>query len=214
LHQPVSPNRQKQLEALIARHTAAGEVPSLLLHSCCGPCSSYVLDYLSQFFRITLFFYNPNILPADEYAERLRTQKQLLAALPTAHPVALIEGAYEPDRFLSAVQGLEHEPEGGARCAECFRLRLGETAQLAKAQGFDYFSTTLSVSPHKNADVLAAISDGLVETHNIPALPADFKKRGGYQKSVALARKYGLYRQDYCGCPFSRAEQEVRHDNR
>ena len=197
-------NRQKLLDTRIAQHAQAGEVPRLLLHSCCGPCSSYVLSYLAQYFSISLFFYNPNILPEAEYAERLRTQKQLLAALPVLYPVTLIEGAYEPERFLQAVSGLESEPEGGARCAACFRLRLEETARLAKAEGFDYFSTTLSVSPHKDADILADINSAFAEAYEIKTLPADFKKREGYLKSIQLSKAYGLYRQEYCGCPFSR----------
>ena len=196
-------NRQKLLDGLLARHAAAGETPSLLLHSCCGPCASYVLDYLAAHFRITLLYYNPNILPEAEYAKRLAAQKRLLAALPVPHPVTLVEGAYEPERFLSAVAGLEQEPEGGARCAVCFRLRLGETARLAAEYGCDYFGTTLSVSPHKNADVLADIANECAALYGVPALPADFKKRDGYRRSVALAKEYDLYRQDTCGCPFS-----------
>ena len=206
MRNPSPINYQKQLDSLITQHTSAGETPSLLLHSCCGPCSSYVLSYLAQYFHITLFFYNPNILPEAEYQQRLQTQKQLLAALPTARPVALVEGAYEPSRFLTAIQGLEHDPEGGRRCEVCFRLRLDETARTAKALGCDYFSTTLSVSPHKNAQVLAAVSVELAEAHGIKTLPADYKKRGGYPKSIELSRAYGLYRQDYCGCPFSQLE--------
>ena len=194
---------QKQLNLLIERHNKEGEVPSLLLHSCCGPCSAYVLEYLSQYFDITLLYYNPNILPVEEYQKRLAAQKQLLEALPTPRPVKMIEGAYEPERFLSAVKGFEGEPEGGSRCTVCFRLRLEEAARLAKELGFSYFSTTLSVSPHKNADTLADICENLSDAYDVKALPANFKKRGGYQRSVQLARSYNLYRQEYCGCPFS-----------
>ncbi|MDR2933445.1 MAG: epoxyqueuosine reductase QueH [Oscillospiraceae bacterium] len=199
------PNRvhyQKKLDDLLACLPAAG-VPSLLLHSCCGPCSSYVLEYLAPHFDIDLFYYNPNIIPEAEYQKRLDTQKQLLKAMPFARPVKLIEGGYEPERFLAAVRGLEDEPEGGRRCAVCFRLRLDETARTAKALGCAYFSTTLSVSPHKNADTLAEIAAQISRERGIEALPADFKKRGGYQRSIALAREYGLYRQNSCGCPYS-----------
>ena len=196
-------NYQKLLDSLIEDHKSSGETPSLLLHSCCGPCSGYVLDYLSRHFKITLFYYNPNIFPEEEYKKRLNTQRQLLCALAPARAVDLIEGVYEPERFSLSVKGLEQEPEGGARCAACFRLRLGETARLASERGFEYFSTTLSVSPHKNANVLAEISEDFSAVCGVKALPADFKKRGGYQQSVRLSMEYELYRQDYCGCPFS-----------
>ena len=196
-------NHQKELERLIDKHISNGKAPSLLLHSCCGPCSSYVLEYLSSYFNVILFYYNPNILPQDEYQERLDTQKQLLKVLKTKNPVRLIEGEYEPEKFLSIVSGLEEEPEGGRRCFRCFHLRLSASAQLAKELGCEYFSTTLSVSPHKNADVLAEISSQLAQIYGVKALPADFKKKGGYQRSIQLARMYDLYRQNYCGCPFS-----------
>jgi len=200
-------NYQKELDALLQSHTAAGETPSLLLHSCCGPCSSYVLEYLAAFFHITLLYYNPNILPAAEYHKRLDTQKQLLRLLPAANPIVLLEGDYAPEEFLCAVKGLENEPEGGARCEVCFRLRLGESAKIAKARGCDYFGTTLSVSPHKNAQLLAEIAAQLSAEYGVKALPADFKKRGGCQRSVLLAGQFGLYRQDFCGCPFSMREE-------
>ena len=200
-------NYQKELDSLLQSRAPEGEVPALLLHSCCGPCSSYVLEYLSAYFAITLFYYNPNILPPAEYQKRLETQKQLLAALPTKNPVRFIAGDYAPEKFLAAVKGLEDEPEGGARCAVCFRLRLNAAAELAKELGCDYFSTTLSVSPHKNADTLAEISTQLAAQHEVATLPADFKKKSGYQRSLQLAREYELYRQDYCGCPFSMREE-------
>ena len=197
-------NCQKQLEQLIEEYTQAGKTPSLLLHSCCGPCSSYVLEYLCEHFAATLYYYNPNIAPPEEYAKRLATQKQLLDALPVKNPVTLIEGEYEPTVFAAAVSGAPAEPEGGARCAACFRLRLQKTAALAQQLGSDYFTTTLSVSPYKNADTLAQICAELAEEYGVSWLPSDFKKCGGYQRSIALSRKYGLYRQDFCGCPYSK----------
>ena len=196
-------NYQKQLERLIEKHALAGEVPHLLLHSCCGPCSSYVLEYLAQHFKITLFYYNPNIMPEEEYQRRLNTQKQLLGLLSVKHPVTLIEGAYEPEAFLLQVKGLEDQPEGAGRCAVCFNLRLEKSARLAKELGCAYFCTTLSVSPHKNAQVLGQIASQVSDIYAVAALPADFKKKGGYQRSIVLAKQYGLYRQEYCGCPFS-----------
>ena len=196
-------NYQKMLDRLISDHECKQEVPTLLLHSCCGPCSSYVLFYLSKYFDITLFYYNPNILPEAEYKKRLETQKQLLSVLPTERPIELIEGDYDSDRFLLAAKGLENEPEGGKRCAVCFQMRLDATAKLAKELNCAYFCSTLSVSPHKNATVLADISTQLSDIYEVNALPADFKKKGGYLKSVELAKTYGLYRQDSCGCPFS-----------
>jgi Uncharacterized protein conserved in bacteria len=196
-------NYQKKLDSLIDTFSSNKKPPSLLLHSCCGPCSSYVLEYLSSHFDITLFYYNPNIIPKDEYQKRLDAQKQLLKVLPTKNSVNLIEGKYEPEKFLSEVKGLENETEGKKRCSLCFNLRLNAAAQFAKKLGCEYFSTTLSVSPHKNADTLAEISSKLADEYEIKTLPADFKKRGGYQRSIQLAHVYDLYRQDYCGCPFS-----------
>ena len=206
--QPPFQNEQKKLDELLASYRTAQKRPSILLHSCCGPCSSYVLEYLSQYFAISLLFYNPNIFPKQEYENRLQTQKQLLQVLPLCSTVKLIEGTYDPNRFLSATEGLEKEPEGGKRCEVCFRLRLEETAIYAKQFGFDYFSTTLSVSPYKNAETLTSISEELSLIHQIKALPANFKKRGGYQRSIQLSKAYDLYRQDYCGCPYSAKKKE------
>ncbi len=199
-------NYQKELDALIERHTAAGEVPTLLLHACCAPCSSYCLEYLSNHFAITLFYFNPNIHPAEEYAHRVAEAKRLVAELPAKYPVSFLEGSFEPQRFYDAVKGLEAEPEGGARCRVCFRLRLEETAKLAKEKGFDYFTTTLSISPLKNADVLNEEGEKAGEKFGVRHLPSNFKKKGGYQRSIVLSREYDLYRQNYCGCVFSRIE--------
>jgi predicted adenine nucleotide alpha hydrolase (AANH) superfamily ATPase len=195
---------QKEMDGLLFSLAAEGAVPSLLLHSCCGPCSSYVLEYLRPYFRITVFFYNPNIEPEEEYIRRLNTQKKLISILNAdgGRRVELICGGYAPERYLSAVAGLETEPEGGGRCGVCFRLRLEESARLAAAEGFDYFATTLTVSPHKNAPLINAIGGAAGTRFGARYLPSDFKKRGGYLRSVELSREYGLYRQNYCGCRF------------
>lgn len=174
--------------------------PSLLLHSCCGPCSSYVTEYLTNFFDIYLYFFNPNIYPESEYIKRLDTQSEWLDKTNYAKPVS---GDYDHKSFLDAVKGLEDEPEGGARCTKCFILRLEETARLASLNGYEYFGTTLTVSPHKNAELINKIGDGLADKYNVKWLPSDFKKREGYKRSIELSRQYELYRQNYCGCEFS-----------
>ena len=172
---------------------------SLLLHACCAPCSSYVLEYLRGYYNITVFFYNPNISDQAEYAKRRDEMKRLLRLDGAAPPTGFIEGDYDPTRFYHAIRGLESAPEGGERCRRCYELRLGETARMAEAGGFDCFATTLTVSPHKNA---AAINE--IGLRAAPAyLPSDFKKKGGYSRSLELSRQYGLYRQDYCGCEYS-----------
>jgi len=176
------------------------EKPGLLLQSCCGPCSSYVLEYLTQHFDVTLLYYNPNIQPREEYDLRLFNQLKLLEAFPQ---VKLLPCEYDGEAFDEAAKGLEAEPEGGARCTACFRLRLSQTARLAAEKGFDYFCTTLTVSPHKNAPLLNALGEELGEQYGVRWLPSDFKKRGGYQRSIALSAEHGLYRQNYCGCLFS-----------
>ena len=175
--------------------------PRLLLHSCCAPCSSAVLERLIPHFEVTVFFYNPNILPEEEYRLRLKEQQRLLLALGG---IPLIEGKYDPEEFLTRVRGMEALPEGGARCEVCFDLRLEETARLCKEQGFDYFTTTLTVSPHKNAHLVNESARRAAEKFGVTALPSDFKKRGGYQRSLVLSKEHGLYRQNFCGCPFSR----------
>lgn len=184
--------------------------PSLLLHSCCAPCSSYVLEYLSEYFNITIFYYNPNISPEEEFFKRVNEQKRLISEIPLKHEVKFIEGTYEPNRFFELSRGLEDIPEGGARCFKCYRLRLEETAKLAKENCFDYFTTTLSISPHKNAQVLNAIGLDLSEKYGVNYLFSDFKKRNGYKRSCELSEIYGLYRQNYCGCIYSKAEAEKR----
>ena len=195
-------NYQKELDAKIAG--LHGEVPTLLLHSCCAPCSSYVLEYLSQYFSITLFYYNPNIYPPTEYEHRVEEQQRLIRSLPAVHPISFCPGPYDSDRFYELTRGMENVPEGGERCTVCFRLRLEETARQARAHGFDFFGTTLTVSPHKDAQRLNAIGAELAQQYGVRWLPSDFKKREGYKRSIELSKQYGLYRQEYCGCLYSK----------
>lgn len=206
----MKPNRnfQKELEKIIEENKKNGVVPSLLLHSCCAPCSSYCLEYLSQYFKITVLYYNPNLFPAGEYERRVFEQKKLVVALPTKYPVTLVEMKGEPEEFYSAVKGLEHIREGGERCFACFRLRLERAARYAKENGFDFFTTTLTISPLKNAQKLNEIGEAVGEKFGVRHLPSDFKKKNGYKRSVELSKVYGLYRQDYCGCVFSKRERE------
>ena len=201
-------NYQKELDAVIEQVTKEGRVPSLLLHSCCGPCSSYVLEYLSRYFAITVFYYNPNIYPSEEYEHRVKEQQRFIAECTFDHPVQFVAGDYEPERFYDAVRTLEDCPEGGERCFVCYRLRLAEAAKLADELGCDYFTTTLSISPHKNAAKLNEIGEELAGITKARHLPSDFKKRGGYKRSVELSAEHGMYRQDYCGCVFSKRERE------
>ena len=204
---PNQGNYQKDLEAILGRIEQEGRVPRLLIHSCCAPCSSYVLEYLSNWFSITVFYYNPNIYPQEEYFRRLREQEGLLARMEFLHPVHLVAGEYDTAAFYAVAKGLEQEPEGGERCFACYALRLRQAAALAAAQGFDYFTTTLSISPHKNAQKLHEIGLAAAQEYGTNYLPSDFKKKGGYQRSIALSKEFGLYRQDYCGCIFSQRER-------
>lgn len=197
-------NYQKELDKLIEKLEQSKEVPRLFLHSCCAPCSSYVLEYLSQYFEITVFYFNPNIAPEEEYRKRVEEQRRLIEQLPAIHPIQFVEGRYEPEEFYSRVRGLEKEPEGGARCRVCFALRLEEAARLAAEGGYDYYTTTLSISPLKNAQVLAQVAMEMGEKWGVRWLPSDFKKKEGYKRSIQLSADYDLYRQNYCGCIFSR----------
>lgn len=201
-------NFQLELEKIIEENQKNGVVPSLLLHSCCAPCSSYCLEYLSQYFKITVLYYNPNLYPAEEYDRRVFEQRRLVASLPVKYPVSLAEIKGEPKEFYSAVKGLESIKEGGERCFACFRLRLEKTAEYAKKNGFDFFTTTLTISPLKNAQKLNEIGEKAGEKFGVRHLPSDFKKKNGYLRSVELSKVYGLYRQDYCGCIFSKRERE------
>ena len=203
-------NYQKELEKLIDQAQKDNKIPSLFLHSCCAPCSSYVLEYLSKYFNITVFYYNPNIYPEEEYRKRVHEITRLVNSMEFEHPVKLIEGHYDPQEFFQMAKGLEDVPEGGERCFKCYRLRLEEAARAAKAGGFSYFTTTLSISPHKNAQVLNELGKEISDTFGVPYLYSDFKKKNGYRRSCELSTEYHLYRQDYCGCPFSKAEAEER----
>ena len=184
----------------------------LLLHSCCAPCSSYVLTYLRSTFQITVLYYNLNITNAEEYQKRAAEEKRFIDALnadaENAYHIDYIDGDYFPDRFLEAVKGYEDCPERGERCAICFQMRLSESARVAKKGGFDFFATTLTLSPLKDAELLNRIGSEEGERFGVNYLPTDFKKKGGYLKSIELSKEYGLYRQDYCGCAFSKAERE------
>ncbi len=198
-------NFQKKMEEQIS---SLNGTPSLLLHSCCGPCSSYVLEVLSEFFRVTVFYFNPNIYPQSEYDKRLSEQLKIIENMPFKNPVTLLPCGYDENEFLSAAKGFENEREGGSRCEKCFRLRMEKTALTAKENGFDFFTTTLSVSPHKNAPLLNEIGDKLSQKYNIKYLYADFKKKEGYKRSIILSKEYDLYRQNYCGCRFSLREEQ------
>lgn len=203
-------NYQKKLDGVLAELEREGRVSTLLLHACCAPCSSYTLEYLSRYFDITLYFYNPNISPETEYDKRLEEVRRLVLELPLARPVKVVSGSYDPERFYAMAKGREELPEGGERCFDCYELRLAEAAKAAKELGSDYFTTTLSISPHKNADKLNEIGGRLSEAVGIPYLYSDFKKKGGYQRSIELSREYHLYRQNYCGCIYSKLEAEKR----
>ncbi|MDE6626925.1 MAG: epoxyqueuosine reductase QueH [Lachnospiraceae bacterium] len=198
------------LQNIEHRTKEGGYVPTLLLHSCCAPCSSYVLEYLSNYLSITIFYYNPNISALEEYQKRVEEQKRLIKELPVRNPVSFIEGRHDNDEFLTAIKGLEHLGERSARCYACYRLRLEETAKVAKEQGFDYFTTTLSISPYKNAQWINELGEMLQQEYGVDYLYADFKKKNGYKRSIELSEQYHLYRQDYCGCVYSRIEEEER----
>ena len=197
-------NYQKETDKIISKITEQGTLPRLLLHSCCAPCSSYTLEYLSDYFDITVLYFNPNISPEDEFEKRYAEQQRLIASLPVKNPVKLIKGDYDYRAFLDIAAGLESVPEGGERCFKCYRLRLEKTARLAAEQGFDYFCTTLSISPLKNAQKINEIGFALAQQYGVAWLPSDFKKREGYKRSIELSREYDLYRQNFCGCVFSR----------
>ncbi len=194
-------NYQLILDKTLQQLTAEGKRPRLLLHSCCAPCSSYVLEYLTQYFDITVFFYNPNISPESEYRYREEELRRLISEM--CPQVSFIEGRYEPERFFEMAKGLENEPERGKRCHKCYRMRMTEAAEAAKAGGFDYFTTTLSISPQKDSAVLNTIGKEISDQYGVPYLFSDFKKRGGYKRSIELSAQFSLYRQNFCGCPFS-----------
>ena len=197
-------NFDKLLEEIIKKHEDHNEVPRVMLHSCCAPCSSYVIEYLSNYFYLTIFYYNPNISPEDEYIKRKNEQIRLINEVDTKYKVDIIDCDYDNDLYESSISGLENEPERGRRCDVCFRLRLEKTAKVAKKLGYDYFGTTLTVSPYKNCLLLNEIGLELANKFDIKFLVSDFKKKNGYKRSIELSHKYNLYRQNYCGCKYSK----------
>lgn len=197
-------NYQKETDSVI--ESLNGTVPTLLLHSCCAPCSSYTLEYLSRYFSITVFYFNPNISPKAEFDKRFAEQKRLIETLPSENKISLICGDYNYDEFLNIARGYESVPEGGERCFRCYRMRLEKTAELAKQNGFDYFCTTLSISPLKNSQKINEIGFDVAEKYGVKWLPSDFKKHEGYKRSIELSREYDLYRQNFCGCVFSKSQ--------
>lgn len=201
-------NYDKQLRTLISSLEKNEDKPSLLLHSCCAPCSSYVLEYLVNYFKITIYYYNPNISPDSEFIKRAEEQKRLISELSKKAEINYIEGIYENNLFETIVKNYKHLPEGYERCFRCYRLRLEKTASYAKENNFRYFGTTLSVSPYKNADKLNMIGKEISEKYGIEYLYSDFKKNNGYKRSIELSKEYGLYRQDYCGCIYSKKARE------
>ena len=196
-------NYQKELEKLLKQLEAEQKVPTLLIHSCCAPCSSYVLEYLSDYFKITVLYYNPNIYPESEYTKRILEQQNLIWAMKFRYPVSFLAGRYDKEKFYDMAAGMEDLREGGARCMKCYELRLREAAAQAAAGEFNYFTTTLSISPLKNAQKLNEIGIRVGKEYGVEYLVSDFKKKNGYKRSIELSKEYGLYRQDYCGCEFS-----------
>lgn len=197
-------NYQKVLENIIEENKKLNIIPTLLLHSCCAPCSSYVLEYLSEYFKISVLYYNPNIFPKEEYEYRIQEQRKLIDELPAKNKIKLISTDYTPQDFYQIAKGYEKEPEGGERCFRCYELRLREAAVYAVKDQYDYFTTTLSISPLKNAQKLNEIGAKLSEEYGVKYLYSDFKKKNGYKRSVELSEIYGLYRQNYCGCVYSK----------
>lgn len=201
-------NYQLKMEEIIRNNCSETKVPSVLLHSCCAPCSSYCIECLAKYFAVTVFYDNPNIYPEEEYWMRVKEQKRFIEQFPTRHPVAFLEGSYEPERFYEMARGMEALPEGDRRCYACYELRLKDTAKQAKAGGFDFFTTTLSISPMKNASWLNEIGQRLEREYGISYLYSDFKKKNGYKRSTEISKEYEMYRQYYCGCVFSKNQRD------
>lgn len=205
-------NYQKELDRIIQKR--GKRLPRVLLHSCCGPCSSAVLEYLTQYFDVTLLWYNPNIYPREEFDRRFKTQVELIEKMGLAEKVSVLAEPWKSEDYYARIKGLEDEPEGGRRCEACFRLRLIEAARLAKHYGFDYFCTTLTLSRHKDADLINRLGEEIGRATGVSWLPSDFKKRDGENRSVELSEKYGIYRQLYCGCEFSLRRRQAVADER
>ena len=204
----MSNNFDKMLAEIIEKHKADNEVPRVMLHSCCAPCSSYVIEYLSQYFYLTIFYYNPNISPREEYLKRKNEQVRLINSIKTKYKVDIIDCDYDNDLYEELIKGLEMEPERGRRCEVCFKLRLEKTAEIAKKRNYDYFGTTLTVSPYKNCLMINDIGLNIGNQCGIKFLVSDFKKRNGYKRSIELSHEYNLYRQNYCGCKYSKRAYE------
>ena len=202
-------NYQKLMDEIIEKEKE--NRPTLLLHVCCAPCSSYVLEYLTQYFKITILYYNPNIFPFEEYKKRYQETKKLICDMDCCNDVDVVELGYNNDEFENLIHGLREEKEGGKRCFKCYNLRLRKTAEYASINNFDYFTTTLSISPYKNANKLNEIGKTLEEEYNIKYLYADFKKKNGYKRSIELSKEYNLYRQDYCGCIYSKIQRDEKN---
>ena len=196
-------NYDKLLDKLIDDNLKSGIVPRVMLHSCCAPCSSYVIEYLSKYFYLTILYYNPNISPRDEYEKRKEEQIRLINSMHTKYKVEYIDVHYDNDLYEEKIKGLENEPERGSRCTVCFNLRLDKTAKMARDGCYDYFATTLTLSPYKNAKLINEIGFKISQKYQIPYLASDFKKKSGYKRSIELSHEYNLYRQNYCGCKYS-----------
>ncbi|MDP4119995.1 MAG: epoxyqueuosine reductase QueH [Bacillota bacterium] len=197
-------NYQKEMDLLLLKISEENEIKTLLLHSCCAPCSSYVIEYLSDFFNIDVLYYNPNISLKEEYEKRKEEQQKFLSLFPAKHTVRFFEGDYNRKDFLDLSVGLEHEKEGGIRCEKCYHMRLFAAAKAAKEHGSDYFATTLTISPLKSAEKINLIGEDLGKEFGVNYLCSDFKKKNGYKRSIELSAQYSLYRQNYCGCVFSK----------
>ncbi len=196
-------NYQKELDKILLNTNGQ----TLMLHSCCAPCSSYVLSYLNKYFKITVLYYNPNITDENEYEKRKAEQIRLISELPAENPIEIIDCDYEPDKFFEISKDLEDCPEGGERCFKCYELRLEKAAELAKNHNFDWFCTTLTISPLKNAQKINEIGNDLSKKYGVNFLPSDFKKKEGFKQSIELSKKYSLYRQNYCGCVYSKNQK-------
>ncbi len=203
----MKPNYQLLLEEQL-KDLKKDSIPTLLLHACCGPCSSYVLEYLGNYFEITIYYYNPNIYPKEEYLRRCEECKNFYPNLKTKYPIHFKEAPYIPEDYYQKIKGYEHMKERSERCYQCYELRMEEAAKFAKENHFDYFTTTLSISPYKNADWINEIGEKLEQKYQVTYLYGDFKKKNGYKRSIELSKQYGLYRQEYCGCAYSKIQRE------
>lgn len=201
-------NEQLEMEKIIKLEQQNNNIPTILIHSCCAPCSSYVLETLSNYFKITILYYNPNIYPVEEYLKRKEEEIRFIKEFPSKNKIEMLDCDYDGNLFFEMAKGLENQKEGERRCYLCYKLRMEKTAILAKTNNFDYFTTTLSISPYKNSSWINEIGRDLEKLYDIKYLPADFKKKNGYKRSIELSSVYNLYRQDYCGCIYSKVERE------